>query len=167
MPLAYRESLTPATLLLTGAVLCGIVAMHTIVGPLGTNATLGLFRRVAYWALCGVLCTFVCYSQGIVTLYLARHRSPSETTLALAATALFLAVPCASITFVTYRLFHSAYPPQEELVGIYRACAVQLIGVFMLWNYVLRRRIGRSLASGADAVAAAGDNLRQRSEDRA
>ena len=154
MQSAYREMLEPSMMGLSVAMASALVVLFTVLGPLGTQDTLGPIPRVLYWGLCGVLCVPICYSQGVVALYVVRNRPPLQVALAFAATGMFMAAPCTAITFTTYRLFHSGYPVDVGLGEIYRVDATVLLGASGLFFYLLRQRAKRSVAGATQGTAA-------------
>ena len=146
----YRELLSLGMARLLGAVIVASVVLFTVLGPLGTSYALGTIPRAAFWGVCATLSSAICYSQGVVTMYLARRRSPLEIALAVWATAPLLTVPCASVTFVVYDLFVGSRLGTGRMADVYRTTAALVLVVQAAVHYVLRRRIKPSPVPAAE-----------------
>ena len=137
---AYRELLTPGMMALTAGIACALVPLIVAAGPLGTSHTLSLGGRLAFWGLVGVLDLPICYSMGVLMLYLVRDRTGHQAALALAAAAIIVAAPCSAITFSVYGLFHEV-PSPTDLADIYVVNALNLLSASALIYYVICLRL--------------------------
>ena len=146
----YRELLSPGMARLLAAVIGASVVLFTVMGPLGTSYALDTIPRAAFWAVHATLSSAVCYSQCVVTMYLARRRSPYEIALAVGATAPLLALPCASVTFVVYELFTGSRLGTGRFADVYRTTTALVLVVQAAVHYVLRRRIKPSPVPAAE-----------------
>ena len=161
---AYREFVTPATLLLVLGISSSLIILYTFVGPLGARNTLNWNGRFAYCVAIGALCLLICYPALALTLYLARFRSNAQIVLALAAYSLIMAGPCGAIAFGVYSLFHGTLRPVGELPATYLICAVNILGATGLIYYVLhlvsrsRPRAGTVSAADSGRPAPAGSD---------
>ena len=161
MQLAYRESVSPGMVRLVIAVFAVLFVLFTLHGPLGTNASLTPIQRLAYFGLCGALQIPICYAAAVLTLYLGRNLRPRQIAVALSATSLVVAAPCAAISYTVYGLFHAGQPPDERLSSIYLVCALDLWSATALVYYVLCLRLSRimprSTEDGGEAEDACPD----------
>lgn len=160
MQLAYRESVTPGMVRLVIAIFGVLFVLFTLHGPLDTRDSLTPIQRLAYFGLCGALQIPICYAAAMLTLYLGRNLRPRQIAVALSATALFVAAPCAAIAYTVYGLFHAGQPPDESISSIYLVCALDLWGATALGYYVLclrlRRMRPRTTEDGGEATGDAG-----------
>ena len=158
MQLAYRESVTSGMVRLVIAVFGVLFVLFTLHGPLGTRDSLTPIQRLAYFGLCGVMQVPICYAAAVLTLYLGRNLRPLQLALALSATSLVVAAPCAAIAYTVYGLFHAGRPPDESLSSIYVVCALDLWSATALGYYVLclrlRRMMPRATQGGGEAADA-------------
>ena len=168
MQLAYREWVTPGMVRLVVAIFGVLFVLFTLHGPLDTKDSLTPIQRVAYFGLCVALQIPICYAAAVLTLYLGRNLRPPQIAVALSATSLVVAAPCAAIAYTVYGLFHAGQPPDERLSSIYLACALDLWCATALGYYVLCLRLRRMLPrttedggvtanAGPDAGRAAAD----------
>ena len=164
MQLAYRESVKPGMVRLVMVVFGVLFVLFTLHGPLDTRSSLTPLQRLAYFGLCGALQIPICYAAAVLTLYLGRNLRPRQIGLALSATSLFVAAPCAAVAYTAYALFHAGQPPDESISSIYLVCALDLWGATVLGYYVLclrlRRALPRSTEDGGEAAAAHPDGGR-------
>ena len=160
MQLAYRESVTPGMVRLVIAILGVLFVLFTLHGPLDTRDSLTPLQRLAYFGLCGALQLPICYAAAVLTLYLGRNLRPRQIALALSATSLFVAAPCAAVAYTAYGLFHAGQPPDKSISSIYLVCALDLWSATALGYYVLclrlRRMTPRTKEDGGTAVSDAG-----------
>ena len=158
MQLAYRESVTPGMVRLVIAIFGVLFVLFTLHGPLDTRDSLTPLQRLAYFGLCGVLQIPICYAAAVLTLYLGRNLRPRQIALALSATSLFVAAPCAAVAYTAYALFHAGQPPGKSILSIYLVCALDLWSATALGYYVLclrlRRMIPRTKEDGGAVVNA-------------
>ena len=68
--------------------------------------TLSAVQRLGFSAFVGSSDLVICYSCGVLVLYLSRFRSRHQTLALLAVTALAVAAPCTAIMYAGYTLFH-------------------------------------------------------------
>lgn len=156
MQFAYRESVTPGMVGLVIAIFGVLFVLFTLHGPLDTRNSLTPIQRLAYFGLCGALQIPICYAAAVLTLYLGRNLRPRQIALALSATSLFVAAPCAAIAYTAYGLFHTGQPPDEGISSIYLVCALDLWSATALGYYVLCLRLRRMMPRTAkDGGAAA------------
>lgn len=158
MTLAYRESLAPGMVRPMIAILCVLLALFTLHGPLDTRDSLTPIQRLAYFGMCGAIQVPICYAAAVLTLFLTRNLRPRQIALALTATSLVVAAPCAAIAYTAYGLFHAGEPPDDSLSFMYLVCALDLWSATALGYYVLclrlRRMIPRTTAAGSAAADA-------------
>ena len=158
MRLAYRESVTSGMVRLVIAVFGVLFVLFTLHGPLGTRDSLTPIQRLAYFGLCGAMQVPICFAAAVLTLYLGRNHRPRQIALALSATSLVVAAPCAAIAYTVYGLFHAGRPPDESLSSIYLVCALDLWSATALGYYVLclrlRRMMPRTTQGGGGAANA-------------
>ncbi len=158
MQLAYRESVAPAMVRLVIAIFAVLSVLFTLHGPLATRDSLTPIQRLGYFGLCGAVQIPICYAAAVLTLYVARNLRPRQIALALSATSLVVAAPCAAIAYTVYGLFHAGRPPDESLPSIYLVCALDLWIATALGYYVLclrlRRMLPRTMEDGAMAATA-------------
>ena len=145
MQLAYRESVTPGMFGLVIAIFGVLLVLFTLHGPLDTRSSLTPLQRLAYFGLCGALQTPICYAAAVLTLYLGRNLRPRQIALALTATSLFVAAPCAAVAYTAYGLFHAGQPPDESISSIYLVSALDLWSATALGYYVLCLRLRRMM----------------------
>ena len=150
MTLAYRESVTPGMLRLMIAILCVLLALLTLYGPLDTSDSLTPLQRLAYFGMCGAMQVPICYAAAVLTLYLTRNLRPRRIALALTATSLVVAAPCAAIAYTAYGLFHAGEPPDDSLSFTYLVCALNLGSATALGYYVLCLRLRRATPRTAE-----------------
>ena len=161
MQLAYRESVSPGMVRLVIVVFGVLFVLFTLHGPLDTRDSLTPLQRLAYFGLCGALQTPICYAAAVLTLYLGRNLRPRQIVVALSATSLVVAAPCAAIAYTVYGLFHAGQPPGESLSSIYLVCALDLWSATALGYYVLclrlRPMVSRITEDGGAAAHAGPD----------
>ena len=161
MQFAYRESVTPGMFGLVIAIFGVLFVLFTLHGPLDTRSSLTPLLRLAYFGLCGALQIPICYAAAVLTLYVGRNLRPRQIALALSATSLFVAAPCAAVAYTAYALFHAGQPPDESVLSIYLVCALDLWSATALGYYVLclrlRRMMPRSTEDGGEATSAGPD----------
>ena len=145
MQLAYRESVAPGMIRLVIAIFGVLFVLFTLHGPRTTRDSLTPIQRLAYFGLCGALQIPICYAAAVLTLYLGRNLRPRQIALALSATSLVVAAPCAAIAYTVYGLFHAGQPPDESLPSLYLVCALDLWIATALGYYVLCLRLRRML----------------------
>ena len=155
MQFAYRESVTPGMVGLVIAIFGVLFVLFTLHGPLDTRSSLTPLQRLAYFGLCGALQIPICYAAAVLTLYLGRNLRPRQVALALSATSLFVAAPCAAIAYTAYGLFHAGHPPDEGISSIYLVCALDLWSATALGYYVLCLRLRRMMPRTAEDGGAA------------
>lgn len=145
MQLAYREWIAPGMVRLALAIFGVLFVLSTLHGPLDTRSSLTPLQRLAYFGLCGALQIPIYFAAAVFTLYLGRNLRPRQIALALSATSLFVAAPCAAVAYTAYGLFHSGHPPDERISSIYLVCALDLWIATALGYYVLCLRLRRML----------------------
>jgi len=138
---------------LVTAIVCVLLALFTALGPMDTRDSLTLLQRLAYFGMCGAMQIPICYAAAVLTLFLARNLSARQIALALTATSLVVAAPCAAIVQTAYGLFHAGQPPEDRLSSIYLVCALDLWSAVALCYYVLCLRLRRSVPRSADVGA--------------
>ena len=136
-----------------------IVALFTVIGPIGTYVTFTPLQRFAYCASVAVLATPVYYAMMVVTLYYLRYRAPFLTAVAVAAVLLIGAIPVTSVAYSVHLLFFPANTVPDPWASYVTAAGVA-ISCSILFNYVIFQRISRTEGAAVRPVgdaAAAGD----------
>ena len=129
------------------SVMAVLTALFTLWDPMSLEHTLSVIRRVGFSAFVASSDLVICYSCGVLVLYLSRFRSKYQTLALLAATALAVAAPCAAILYAGYTLFHGGRPPADGIMELYAVNAINLGWTTVLTFYVLLLRIGRRNSS--------------------
>ena len=151
---AYREFVTPPTLMLVLGISMSMVILYSFVGPFDTRNSLNWNGRLAYCVVIGVLCLLICYPAMVLTLFLARYRSNVQMMLALAGYGMVMAVPCGAIAYGVYGLFHGTPRPLAELPATYLVCAANIVAATALVYGVLQVRMGRNpLLAGSEPAS--------------
>ena len=168
-PLAYREMVAPGMLGIGLGIMCALVTLHTLLGPLDTRHTLSWIERAAFWGVVGMLDFVMWYAGCVLTLYLARSRPRFHVRLALVAFSVMFAAPCTALTYTGYVLFHSGSSPDVRIAGVYLFNLVFLLFLVALADHLLYLRLKlKRLAAVVDhagardhaqASTAADDNL--------
>ena len=161
MQLAYREAVTPGMFRLVIAVFGVLIVLSTLHGPFDPRDSLTPIQHLAHFGLCGALQIPIAYAAAVLTLYLGRNLRPRQIAVALSATSLVVAAPCAAIAYTVYGLFHAGQPPAERLSSIYLVSALDLWIATALGYYVLclrlRRMMPRTTEDGGAAAHASLD----------
>ena len=138
MRFAYREMLTPRMLRQVLAALGAIVAVFTVIGPVGTYETLSPLRRLGYWSLCYFVAWPMFFCMAVVTLYLMRDRSPQTASLSLAGMTLLAGIPATGVVCSIEQLMRPQY--LVRLPTLYpRVLAVMLPATILVHLIVLHR----------------------------
>ena len=141
MQFAYLEMLEPRLIVLSLSVVLGVVLLFAMVGPLGTDDDLRAVARLAYWGSCACVCWPICHAQDTVTLYFMRIYRPRLIVLITTAGALFLAIPCAAVTYALRELFGTGNRSGPTLGEAYLIAAPVLVAVISLVHYVACQRV--------------------------
>ena len=144
---AYRELLDGWMIAVSMGIVAAMVVVFTVIGPLGIDDSLGPLQRLAFVGSCCILCWPLCHALTGAILYLMRSRPPVQIMLATTAGALFMAIPCASVTYTVYELFHSDDAAQVEPAEIYLTVSVLALACSCLIHYVACQRVALRLAS--------------------
>ena len=155
MQSAYRELLAPRMVFVAGGIVVFLLVQYTLLGPLGTGATMNWIERLGYWAIVGLLLFPICYASGVLTFYIVRHRRHVEIWAALILMVLILAATCTAIVVTTYGLFHGGHLPDISLQKLYGYSALNLFCATALIYYVLCLRIFRHEAAEQGGPASA------------
>lgn len=147
MEFAYRELLSPRVLAFSLITLVFVVMTFTIIGPLGSYRNLSLLQRLVYLVVCSVFAWPVCYSMVVVTCYVMRDRAPREIAMAVALATLIAAVPCATVVYAYYLLFHAEHTLYGGFPAILATMASVCVSGCLLLLYVVWQNLQRSEAS--------------------
>ena len=120
-----------------------ITALFTLWDPMDLRHTLSGIQRVGFSVFVGTSDLVICYSCGVLVLYLTRFRSKYQTLAVLAATALAVAAPCTAIMYAGYSLFHGGRAPGDSIIELYAVNAMNLLWTAILIFYVIMLRIVR------------------------
>ena len=153
----YLEMLEPRLIAVEVGIIGGLVVLFAIIGPLGTDDTLALARRFAFWASCAVICWPLCHSQNALTLYFVRSRTPSQIVVLTTAGALFMAMPCAAVVTTVYELFQPNQTSAPGLADVYAVTAMLLVSCVSLIHFVACQRV--KLKASSEAPAAGNSSL--------
>ena len=140
---AYQELSTLSMLSLALSIMAVLTALFTLWDPMDLARTLSAVQRLGFSAFVGSSDLVICYSCGVLVLYLSRFRSRHQTLALLAVTALAVAAPCIAIMYAGYTLFHEGRPPGDGILDLYAVNATNLGWTTALIFYVLLLRIGR------------------------
>ena len=151
MRFAYRELVTPPILMLVLGISVSLIFLYSLVGPLYTRNTLSWNGRLAYCVVIAVLCLLICYPAMVLTLFLARFRSPVRMMFALAVYGMVMAAPCGAIAYGVHGLFHGTPRPVAELPATYLIGAANILASTALVYYVLHLRMSRNRLLGGES----------------
>ena len=153
MRFAYREMLTPRMFRQVLAALGAIVALFTVIGPVGTYETLSPLRRLGYWSLCYFVAWPVFFCMAVVTLYLLRDRSPRAASLSLGGMALVAAVPATGIVLSIEQFMRPEYPAGFRIM--YPKVVAMMLPATVLVHLIVLQRL-RLHGIRPDALRSAG-----------
>ena len=165
MEFAYRELLSPRVLAFSLITLVFVILTFTIIGPLGSYRSLSLFQRLVYMIVCSAFAWPVCYSMVVVTCCAMRDRTPRQIALAVALATLIASVPCATVVYAYYVLFHAEHILHGGFLAIFAMTASVCVSSCLLLLFVVWQNLQRSEASapgdtddhaGQQAVSAGG-----------
>ena len=143
MRYAYQELSTLSMLSLALSVMVVLTALFTLWDPMNLRHTLSAIQRVGFSAFVGLSDLVICYSCGVLVLYLSRFRTKHQTLAVLAVTALAVAAPCSAIMYAGYSLFHGGRPPGDGILDLYAVNSMNLLWTAVLMFYVVLLRIVR------------------------
>ena len=147
MEFAYRELLSRRVLAFSLITLVFVVLTFTIIGPLGSYRSLSLLQRLVYLIVCSVFAWPVCYSLVVVTCYVMRDRAPREIALAVALVTLIASVPCTTVVYAYYVLFHAEHTLHGGFPAMFATMASVCVSGCLLLFYVVWQNLQRSEAS--------------------
>ncbi len=145
---AHLELLDPRLIGAELIIIAGLVGLLAVVGPLGTDHGRGLIQRLAFWGSCAAVCWPPCHAQTTLTLYFARARAPALIVLTTAGGALFVAVPCAAVTYTFHGLFQPNPTAVVALLDVYLVCAAVVVACVALTLYLACQRVRLKAAAG-------------------
>ena len=147
MEFAYRELLSRRVLAFSLITLVFVVLTFTIIGPLGSYRSLSLFQRLVYMIVCSVFAWPVCYSMVVVTCCAMRDRAPRQIAVAVALATLIASVPCATVVYAYYVLFHAEHILHGGFPAIFAMTASVCVSSCLLLLFVVWQNLQRSEAS--------------------
>ena len=152
---AYPEVVAPGTLGLGAGIVCALIALFTLLGPLGTDHTLSEIERAAFWGLASALVIAIGYAGCMLTFYLARTRPRAQVRLWLTAMSVIVAGPCTAITYTVYGLFHDGNSPDIGIGSMYLYSLGFALFLVALADHVVQLRLKlKMLATDARALGA-------------
>ena len=154
--LAHREMLDWSLIQASFCTTAGLAVVAAVVFPIGIVAQLGLPERLAYWAICGLLCWPPGHAVTAVILYLMRSRPPILIVVAAVAGVLFLSVPFTAVGYGVYGWLHPEGAQSMPVGRFFANLAVMALGVSALVHYVAcqRARTRMAIAAGGEAAGA-------------
>ena len=140
---------------LASAAMC--VVIMSILGPLGTGATLGPLTCFLYWSLCGAMIWPLCHFTGAAMLNVLRLTRSLKLGLVLAAVATALYGGGASIPplLVADAVFRSGVPG-PDLGEAFAVATIILVACVTIASLALYLRIQHRFAGRSDGIDGAG-----------
>ncbi len=146
---AYREFLRPRTIAVESVFVALFVVALTILGPLGTSATMPALRRMQYFGSAAVLMFPLCYGMAASVLYLARSASMLTIVPSIAASTL---VQGLGATAAVHTMDSVMRPVDEHqaLETIFLTVTSVLILCTLFVHYVVFQRVSANVSHAGD-----------------
>ena len=140
---AYQELLTWEMLPLALTIMGVLTTLFTWWDPMDMTRTMNVLQRLGFSVFIACSDLLICYSCGVLLLYLARFRSRLQSLTVLLAAAPLVAVPCSALMYAGYALYHQGRAPNNAVLQLYAVNAMNLLWTATLMFYCLVCRLGR------------------------
>jgi hypothetical protein len=159
MQFAYLEMLSPGMLRIALTMVVVVMAAFTIIGPIGTYILIAPLDRLVHAVVIAFFTWPIYYSLSVMTVYLARFRSPRQVGLAVVLVMLVASLPGAAVLYTFQALFYPEYFGRIGFLTIYVMSATASVACQFLLHYILCQRVRHAPGAAPDrAPASAGSD---------